>query len=36
MISLDGSPNKAQLGANAILAVSLAAATAEQKCWDAA
>jgi enolase len=28
MISLDGSPNKAQLGANAILAVSLAAAKA--------
>lgn len=28
MISLDGSPNKAQLGANAILAVSLAAARA--------
>jgi len=34
MISLDNSTNKAQLGANAILAVSLAAAKAGAEFWD--
>lgn len=34
MIELDGTPNKSRLGANAILAVSLAVAKAAAKCTD--
>ena len=33
MIELDGSPNKSNLGANAILAVSLAVAKLQQNVW---
>jgi len=34
MIDLDGTPNKAKLGANAILGVSMAAARAAAECFD--
>ncbi len=34
MIELDGTPNKAKLGANAILGVSMAAARTAAKCFD--
>ena len=34
MIELDGTPNKSRLGANALLAVSMAAARASAKCLD--
>ncbi len=33
MLELDGTPNKANLGANAILAVSLATARAAAEAW---